>query len=388
MGSEFSVNSYTTSAQSRGAVAADGSGNFVVVWHSYGQDSSSFGMFGQRFDSAGTKVGSEFQVNSFTTGNQANPSVAVDGSGNFVVAWESRYVDGDTSWGVRGQRFDSAGSQVGSEFQVNSYTTYDQRLPSVAANGSGDFVVVWYSDKQDGSANGIFAQRYNRLGGTVGSEFQVNSYTTDSQAFPSVAADGSGNFVVTWESLNQDLSQHGRSRGCRTGSSPTASSRAASAPGARRLAAAISVRRKSSSGRCYDRSMSPQFRAPRSRARFAYFLLLPPILACGRSQPNRILVLGFDGLDPEVGDLLISEGRLPNFAKLRLEGAYGRLKTFKPTLSPILWTTIASAREITARAMRSLKLPVGFSHSSSTKISAPPAETTLRSSTIDVLPIA
>ena len=53
-------------------------------------------------------------------------------------------------------------------------------------------------------------------------------------------------------------------------------------------------------------------------------LALPVILAaliglaaCGRSTP-RILVLGFDGLDPDTVDLLLSEGKLPNFAKLRL----------------------------------------------------------------------
>jgi len=73
-------------------------------------------------------------------------------------------------------------------------------------------------------------------------------------------------------------------------------------------------------------------------------LLLPLIFACGRTRPERILLLGFDGLDPEAMDLLLSEGKLPSFAKLRREGAYGRLKTFKPTLSPILWTTIATGK--------------------------------------------
>lgn len=73
-------------------------------------------------------------------------------------------------------------------------------------------------------------------------------------------------------------------------------------------------------------------------------LVLPAVVACGRTPPRQILVLGFDGLDPEAVDLLLSEGKLPNFAKLRREGAYGRLKTFKPTLSPILWTTIATGK--------------------------------------------
>ncbi len=81
-----------------------------------------------------------------------------------------------------------------------------------------------------------------------------------------------------------------------------------------------------------------------SRASVAVLLLLPLLFACGRTHAERILVLGFDGLDPETVDLLLSEGKLPNFAQLRREGAYGRLKTFKPTLSPILWTTIATGK--------------------------------------------
>ncbi len=66
-------------------------------------------------------------------------------------------------------------------------------------------------------------------------------------------------------------------------------------------------------------------------------------LSCARNEP-RVLLLGFDGLDPEAVDLLISEGKLPNLARMRLEGAYGRVRSFEPMLSPILWTTIATGR--------------------------------------------
>ena len=57
-----------------------------------------------------------------------------------------------------------------------------------------------------------------------------------------------------------------------------------------------------------------------------------------------MIVLGLDGVDPQVVDLLLSEGKLPNFAKLRQGGAYGRLVSSKPLLSPIIWTTIATGK--------------------------------------------
>lgn len=198
LGPEFRVNSYTPNGQGGPAVATDGSGNFVVVWHSFLQDGSSYGVFGQRFDTAGNPMGTEFRANSYTTGAQARPSVAASSSGDFVVVWQSNLRDG-SGYGIFGQRFNSVGNRVGSEFQVNSYTTSHQIGPSAAADSSGNFVVTWYSDAQDGSAYGVFGQRFNSAGSAVGSEFRVNSSTTGNQVVPAVAADGPGNFVVVWE---------------------------------------------------------------------------------------------------------------------------------------------------------------------------------------------
>jgi tetratricopeptide (TPR) repeat protein len=73
-------------------------------------------------------------------------------------------------------------------------------------------------------------------------------------------------------------------------------------------------------------------------------LLLVLLSGCGTPKPGRVLVLGLDGMDPQTVDLLMSEGKLPNFAKLRQRGAYGPLQSAEPMLSPILWTTIATGK--------------------------------------------
>jgi hypothetical protein len=93
---------------------------------------------------------------------------------------------------------------VGSEFQVNTHTPDGQQRPAVAANADGDFVVAWRSIGQDGSFDGIFAQRFASDGTAQGSEFQVNTYTTSYQRFPALSADANGDFVVAWESGGQD----------------------------------------------------------------------------------------------------------------------------------------------------------------------------------------
>ena len=74
----------------------------------------------------------------------------------------------------------------------------------------------------------------------------------------------------------------------------------------------------------------------------ALLMMVGPIGCVQKEAPSRVLILGLDGMDPEAVDLLMSEGRLPNFAKLRQEGAYGRFLSQKPLLSPVIWTTIAT----------------------------------------------
>ena len=199
LGPEFRVNTYTTSAQNRPAVAADGGGNFVVVWNSNTQDGSGFGIFGQRYSASGLPSGSEFRVNTYTTGYQQNPSVSADSAGNFVVAWANGGGYGGPDPDIAGQRFATSGAPLGPEFRVNTYTTGAQSAVAVAAGPAGNFAVVWTSEGQDGSSTGIFAQLYNPIGLPAGLEFRVNTYTTGQQYGASVAA-GTGTFVVTWTS--------------------------------------------------------------------------------------------------------------------------------------------------------------------------------------------
>jgi hypothetical protein len=208
VGPQFQVNTYTTSRQSWPSVAVDADGDFVVVWESKGSagnDDLAYSIQAQRYDASGNAVGSEFQVNTYTTGYQTSPSVAVDADGDFVVVWESAVpIDFETSiCSIQGQRYDASGNIVGSEFQVNTYTAIDPgSLSDVAVGGDGGFVVVWESWGSAGTDvdRSIQGQRYDASGNRVGTEFQVNSYTTGRQLYPSVAADADGDFVVVWAS--------------------------------------------------------------------------------------------------------------------------------------------------------------------------------------------
>ena len=266
-GTDIQANTYTTGAQKYSAVSALADGGFVITWESEGQDGDGSGIYGQRFASDGSTVGSEFQINSHTTGDQISPTVtalndggfvvtwahylagagygisaqrfAADGSamgeefqvtsdfdhghrypsvsaledGGYVVVWQTSGKDGwggRHSYGIYGQRFGVDGSAVGDEFLVNTYTRFSQEYAFVTGLKDGGFIVGWQSSgHQDGDDYGIFAQRYGADGSTVGGEFQVNSYTDYAQRSPSIAALEDGGFVITWESWGQDGSAYG-----------------------------------------------------------------------------------------------------------------------------------------------------------------------------------
>ena len=180
----------------------NGRGEFVVVWH--GPDDDDDGVFSQRFDVAGHPVGSEFRVNRQQDEEQWFADVVMGAAGNFAVFWEWAWSALPGEREIMGKQYDASGAVLDGEFQVNSYTPDLQIKPEAAVGGNGNTVVVWTSDEQDGSNTGVFGQLYDASGAVLGGEFQVNTYTTDYQRYPVAAADASGNFVVVWESYEQD----------------------------------------------------------------------------------------------------------------------------------------------------------------------------------------
>ena len=207
-GEEMQVNTYTSYDQSQSAITALADGGYVITWYSYYQDGSGTGIYMQRYDADGVKVGGETQVNTYTSNSQFDSAVTALADGGYVVTWQSYYQDG-SGYGIYAQRYDADGVKVGSETQVNTYTSSDQREPSIAALADGGYVITWNSYYQDGSSVGIYAQRYDADGAKVGDETQVNTYTSSDQVTPAISALADGGYVVTWQSYYQDGSGYG-----------------------------------------------------------------------------------------------------------------------------------------------------------------------------------
>ncbi|MEL6533998.1 MAG: LamG-like jellyroll fold domain-containing protein [Bacteroidota bacterium] len=201
--SERETNTTTAGNQRFPAVAITSSGAYIIVWESDGD------IRGQLYTSAGVTNGSELLINTTTDSLQSYPDVVMDAAGNFVVVWQSTAQDGDGT-GVYARRYNASGvAQDTNEFQVSSNTAGNQQEPSVAMDDSGNFVVAWSDYNRDGSEYGIYAQRYNSDGSTNGSNFRVNSTTSNNQLHPDVAMSSGGNFSIVWASWGIDSDQAG-----------------------------------------------------------------------------------------------------------------------------------------------------------------------------------
>jgi len=61
------------------------------------------------------------------------------------------------------------------------------------------------------------------------------------------------------------------------------------------------------------------------------------------AQPReRVYILGFDGMDPDVAERLIAQGKLPNLAWMKQHGAMRRLETTNPAQSPVAWSSFST----------------------------------------------
>lgn len=212
-GGEFQVNTYTPYSQQDPALAMQSDGSFIVVWTSDQEVTSDpqrdrRGIFAQRFAATTARIGTEFKVNEIPCGLHGSPAVAVASDDSFVVAWQ-------LNWGCRSfpeadvwaRRFSSDGTAVGTEFVVNDQLEAEQYNPAIAALADDTYVLVWTSYEfadhdepdlsQDGSDAGVFARLLDVDGQRLGTEFQVNTYTTSAQFAPIVAPQGDG-FIVTW----------------------------------------------------------------------------------------------------------------------------------------------------------------------------------------------
>jgi Ca2+-binding RTX toxin-like protein len=169
--------------------------SFVAVWDANGTDNSD--IFMRVYNADGSERGGIVPVNVSNLGVQELTRIEVLEGGKFVISWQSASPN-DTGFDIRAQMFNADGSRFGGEFRVNSTLDANQYDATVTALTNGGFAVVWTSDGQDGSGQGIYAQRYSASGAKVGGEILVTATIDGDQSQPTTTALENGSFIVSW----------------------------------------------------------------------------------------------------------------------------------------------------------------------------------------------
>jgi cysteine-rich repeat protein len=212
---DFPANTTSTADQFGVAVAGHADGRFVVAWTDT-SDAAGGGIDvrAMMFDADGNRLPnpqsgtSDFVVHTTTTGTQQQPAVGVSDQGLILIAWsDDSATGGDTTgWAVRGRLFDFSGTpQVNLEtggtddFLINTNPGGSQYRPSLVANGSVGWGLVWLDDTNlDGSGAGSVGTRLGAYGDHVPGDVLINTTTTGAQIDPVIALQPTVGFVVAW----------------------------------------------------------------------------------------------------------------------------------------------------------------------------------------------
>ena len=220
----FRVNGTSKGDQENARVALLNNGGAVFVWQGGRQGFQH--IYARFLSNSNTWLGLDQMVNASGKTYQANPAVTVLNNGNVVVVYAS--FNANTMQDVYGQIFSPTGQKIGGEFQLNQFTPYNQRSPSVAALNTGGFVAAWVSEQQGqnkvGHALGgsntvaqlaaalpgvdIYARLFDAAGSAAIAEFSVNS-SSNTCANPVVATTLDGSVMFAWSGKDSQVLNNG-----------------------------------------------------------------------------------------------------------------------------------------------------------------------------------
>ena len=160
---DMTVNSVNDGQQLGPAVAMDSGGGFVVAWEDDQNLNGLYQIYARGFNADGTERFADMTVNSIDDGQQLAPTVAMDLDGDFVVAWEDDK-DGNGTYQVYARGFDAGGVERFGDRAVNTDSTGQQLAPAIAIDGDGNFIVAWEDDVDDNDFYQIVARGLDASG--------------------------------------------------------------------------------------------------------------------------------------------------------------------------------------------------------------------------------
>lgn len=181
---ESVLNQVTTGDQFDPAIDVNGTGDWIALWTS---DQAGQGIRARKTASSGTVLGNEFLHSTTATGTFGLPRASRAEDGSWVGVWSQS--------APKARRFDAAGTAVTGEVSVGTGLT-GRSSASVATVADGEFWIAVTAD--DADLKGIYRERFDDQGLPLGAPELVAESTDNSQTVPDIDAADDGSFVVTW----------------------------------------------------------------------------------------------------------------------------------------------------------------------------------------------
>lgn len=179
-------------------ITADGAGGAVIAWEDFGS-ATNYDIYAQRVNAAGTPLwNSNGAFACLATGDQTDPTIAMDGNGGAYVAWSDLRSGSALTSDVYAQRLNDAGAaQWGTGGIGVCAAANSQGEQAAIADGAGGVILAW-ADYRSGDLD-IYAQRCGADGvAQWGANGRAVCTIASSQTGPELVSDGSQGAVLAW----------------------------------------------------------------------------------------------------------------------------------------------------------------------------------------------
>lgn len=195
IGSEIPVNV----EQSQAAVAENASGRTVVAWRE-AISSTTSAIKARIYNSSGDPLTGELIINDQAGELNSNPTVAINDTGQFVVAWAALLDTGKSR--VRMALFTTGGENTHNLNWWKAVTpnANSAAAPSAGIDSSGNAVIAYDNDASNTliSQYDTYAKRFSNSGDQVGDLIIVSADPGMNEFGPSLSERSDGRFVIAW----------------------------------------------------------------------------------------------------------------------------------------------------------------------------------------------
>ena len=195
--------------QSSPTIASDGAGGAVVAWQD--QRTPTNDIYAQHVLASGAVDGAwpaNGRALCVAVNDQTIPTIVSDGLGGAIVTWQDNRTPGARE--VYAQRVLASGAVDGA-WPVDGRglcTAGWGETPTIVSDGAGGAIVTWQDQRGGGGSHDVYAQHV-LASGAVDGVWPVNGrgvcLALSASQFPTIVSDGAGGAIITWHDYRNGL---------------------------------------------------------------------------------------------------------------------------------------------------------------------------------------